>query len=390
MKIVVAPQALKGSLDAPDVGVVIAAALAEALPAAQVIITPVADGGEGTTRALIDATNGRLLTAQVSGPLGAPTQATWGILGAGEAPATAGPVAVIEMAAAAGLPLVPPNQRDPSRATTRGVGELLLAALDAGCRQIILGLGGSATNDGGAGMAQALGARLLDASGYDLPPGGAALAHLDRIDPSGLDARLAQTSIRVACDVTNPLCGPLGASAVYGPQKGADAAMVATLDAALAHYAAIIQRDLRRDVANVAGAGASGGLGAGLLAFTSATLTAGAPLVLEAIHFAEIVAGAALVIVAEGRLDEQTAYGKITAAVAQMAQAAGARVVALAGSVTLDDAALAALGIDAALPLASGPLSLAESMAQARPLLAQATRRALRLMRVGASLPPLA
>jgi glycerate kinase len=389
MKIVVAPQALKGSLDAPDVGVVIAAALAEALPAAQVIITPVADGGEGTTRALIAATNGRLLTAQVSGPLGAPTQATWGILGVGEAP-TAGPVAVIEMAAAAGLPLVPPNQRDPSRATTRGVGELLLAALDAGCRQIILGLGGSATNDGGAGMAQALGARLLDASGYDLPPGGAALAHLDRIDPSGLDARLAQTSIRVACDVTNPLCGPLGASAVYGPQKGADAAMVATLDAALAHYAAIIQRDLRRDVANVAGAGASGGLGAGLLAFTSATLTAGAPLVLEAIHFAEIVAGAALVIVAEGRLDEQTAYGKITAAVAQMSQAAGARVVALAGSVTLDDAALAALGIDAALPLASGPLSLAESMAQARPLLAQATRRALRLMRVGASLPPLA
>lgn len=389
MKIVVAPQALKGSLDAPDVGAVIAAALGEALPAAQVIVTPVADGGEGTTRALIDATHGRLGATQVSGPFGAPTQATWGILGAGEAP-FAGPVAVIEMAAAAGLPLVPLDQRDPSRATTRGVGELLLAALDAGCRQIILGLGGSATNDGGAGMAQALGARLLDAAGHDLPPGGAALARLDRIDSTGLDARLAQTSIRVACDVTNPLCGPLGASVVYGPQKGADAAMVAMLDAALAHYAALIQRDLGRDVADVPGAGASGGLGAGLLAFTSAELTPGAPLVLEAIHFAAIVAGAALVIVAEGRLDEQTAYGKITAAVARMAQAAGARVVALAGSVALDDAALATLGIDAALPLASGPLSLDESMAQARPLLAQATRRAVRLMRVGASLPPLA
>lgn len=387
-KIVVAPQALKGSLDAPAAGAVIAEALAEALPAARVIVTPVADGGEGTTRALVEATGGRLLSAPVTGPLGAPVQASWGILGGQTEPA--GPVAVIEMAAAAGLPLVPPHQRDPARATTRGVGELLLVALDAGCRQIILGLGGSATNDGGAGMAQALGARLLDAAGHDLPPGGAALARLDRIDSTGLDARLAQTSIRVACDVTNPLCGPLGASVVYGPQKGADAAMVAMLDAALAHYAALIQRDLGRDVADVPGAGASGGLGAGLLAFTSAELTPGAPLVLEAIHFAAIVAGAALVIVAEGRLDEQTAYGKITAAVARMAQAAGARVVALAGSVALDDAALATLGIDAALPLASGPLSLDESMAQARPLLAQATRRAVRLMRVGASLPPLA
>lgn len=390
MKIVVAPQALKGSLDAPDVGAIIAAALAEELPAAQIIVTPVADGGEGTTRALIAATSGRLLSTQVSGPLGAPTQATWGLLGAVEPPprgaAVAAPVAVIEMAAAAGLPLVPPDQRDPARTTTRGVGELLLAALDAGCRQIILGLGGSATNDGGAGMAQALGARLLDAAGHDLPPGGGALARLDRIDPTGLDARLAQTNIRVACDVTNPLCGPLGASAVYGPQKGADAAMVARLDAALAHFAAIIQRDLGRDVASVPGAGAAGGLGAGLLAFTPADLTPGAPLVLEAIHFAQLVAGAALVIVAEGRLDEQTAYGKVMAAVAQMAQAAGARVVALAGEVALDHAALAALGIDAALPLASGPLSLDASMAQARPLLARATRRALRLMRVGASL----
>ncbi|HEX2348960.1 MAG TPA: glycerate kinase [Ktedonobacterales bacterium] len=391
MQIVVAPQALKGSLDAPDVGVIIAAALAEALPAAQIIVTPVADGGEGTTRALIAATSGRLLTTQVSGPLGTPTQAMWGLLGAIEPPPSGGamsaPVAVIEMAAAAGLPLVPSDQRDPSRTTTRGVGELLLAALDAGCRQIILGLGGSATNDGGAGMAQALGARLLDAAGHDLPPGGAALAQLDRIDPTGLDPRLAQTSIRVACDVTNPLCGPLGASAVYGPQKGADAAMVARLDAALAHFAAIIQRDLGRDVATVPGVGAAGGLGAGLLAFTPAELTPGAPLVLEAIHFAQIVAGAALVIVAEGRLDEQTAYGKVTAAVAQMAQAAGARVVALAGSVALDDAALTALGIDAALPLASGPLSLEDSMTQARSLLARATRRALALMRVGASLP---
>ncbi|HEY7975024.1 MAG TPA: glycerate kinase, partial [Ktedonobacterales bacterium] len=236
MKIVVAPQALKGSLDAPEVGAIIAATLADALPDARIIVVPVADGGEGTTAALVSATGGQLRSAQVSGPLGAPTLATWGLLGDAEAESS-GPVAVIEMAAAAGLPLIPADQRDPMRATTRGVGELLLHALDAGCRSVIVGLGDSATNDGGAGMAQALGARLLDADGRELPPGGAALTRLAHIDTTRLDARLAETHIRVACDVTNPLTGPHGASTVYGPQKGADAAMVAALDAALAHYA---------------------------------------------------------------------------------------------------------------------------------------------------------
>ena len=399
MKIVVAPQALKGSLTAPEAGAIIAATLAQALPAARVVVVPVADGGEGTTQALVSATSGRLLSAQVTGPLGAPTQATWGLLGAAsaapdapDAPATpsappATSVAVIEMAAAAGLPLISADERDPLRATTYGVGELLLHALDAGCREVILGLGGSATNDGGAGMAQALGARLLDADGHDLPPGGAALARLAQIDISRLDPRLAQTRIRAACDVTNPLCGPRGASAVYGPQKGADAAQVAALDAALAHYAAIIQRDLGRAVAEVPGAGAAGGLGAGLLAFTQAELTPGAPLVLETLRFAATVSDAALVIVAEGRLDEQTGYGKVIGAVAQLAHAAGARVLALVGAVALDDAALARLGVDAALPLAPGPLALEASMAQARALLAEATLRALRLMRLGAALP---
>jgi glycerate kinase len=294
---------------------------------------------------------------------------------------------VIEMAAAAGLPLIPASQRDPLRATTRGVGELLLRALDVGCRSIILGLGGSATNDGGAGMTQALGARLLDADGRDLPPGGAALAHLAQIDIGQLDPRLAATRIRVACDVTNPLCGPRGASAVYGPQKGADAAMVATLDAALAHYATIIQRDLGRDVAEIPGAGAAGGLGAGLLAFTQAELTPGAPLVLATLRFDEALRDAALVIVAEGRLDEQTSYGKIIGVIAKAARAAGAPVLALAGAIALDDDALTRLGVDAALPLAPGPLTLDESIAGTRELLAEATLRALRLMRLGGSLP---
>jgi glycerate kinase len=293
---------------------------------------------------------------------------------------------VIEMATAAGLALIHPNYRDPLRATTRGVGELLIHTLDAGCREIILGIGGSATNDGGAGMAQALGARLLDAKGCDLAPGGAALAQLAHIETQEMDSRLAETQILVASDVTNTLCGPQGASAVYGPQKGADAAMVAQLDSALAHYAAVIQRDLGLDVAMSPGAGAAGGLGAGLLAFTPATLTPGAALVLETVRFDEIAEGAQLVIVAEGRLDEQTAYGKIVAAVAQAAQRAHARTLALAGSISLDDAALAQLGIDAALPLAAGPLSEAESMARAPALLADATVRALRLMRLGAAI----
>lgn len=397
MKIVVAPQALKGSLDAPAVGAVIATTLLSALPDAEVVVTPVADGGEGTTRALVSATSGQMLSARVTGPLGEQTEAAWGLLGSQrgraqpdetrDSPADGAPVAVIEMAAAAGLPLIPDSQRNPLRATTRGVGELLLQALDMGCRSIILGLGGSATNDGGAGMAQALGARLLDASGDDLPPGGAALAQLARIDISHLDPRLATTRIRAACDVTNPLCGPRGASAVYGPQKGADAAMVATLDAALAQYAAIIQRDLGLDVASVPGAGAAGGLGAGLLAFTRAELTLGAPLVLETLAFDQTIKGAALIIVAEGRLDEQTAYGKIIGAIAQAARAAGAHVLALAGGIALDDAALTRLGVDAALPLAPGPLSLEESMARTSELLEQATLRAVRLMRLGGALP---
>jgi glycerate kinase len=291
--------------------------------------------------------------------------------------------AVIEMAAAAGLPLVPPEWRDPRITTTFGVGQLMRAALDAGCARILIGIGGSATNDGGAGMAQALGARLLDADGNDLPHGGAALARLARIDTSSLDARLAQTSVRVACDVTNPLAGPEGASAVYGPQKGATPEMVAELDAALAHYAEVVQRDLGADVASVPGAGAAGGLGAGLLAFAQAELVPGAQLVFEALRFDERIRGADLIFTAEGRLDAQTAYGKAVGAVAAAGQRQGVPVVALAGAVAMDDAALRRLGLAAALPLARGPLTLEESMAHAAYLTRDATLRALRLILLG-------
>jgi glycerate kinase len=257
------------------------------------------------------------------------------------------------------------------------------AALDAGGQRLLIGIGGSATNDGGAGMAQALGARLLDDQGNALPAGGAALAHLARIDTSGLDPRLKDAAVQVASDVTNPLCGPEGASAVYGLQKGATPEMVAELDAALAHYGELLKRDLGADVANVPGAGAAGGLGAGLLAFAHAQLVPGAQLVLETLDFAHILDGAALVFTAEGQLDSQTAYGKAVGAVATAARKAGARVVALAGSVTADDAALQTLGIDAALSIVSGPMTLEESMEHTSQLLADTAARATRLVALG-------
>ncbi|HEX6796135.1 MAG TPA: glycerate kinase [Ktedonobacterales bacterium] len=447
LRIVIAPQALKGSLDAPEVGAAIAAGVRAVLPDARIEIVPVADGGEGTVRALVAATGGELRRITVTGPLGEPVEAEWGLLGGGgdygerrgrggdaedserkkdgereareastkhakEAerataenaenaevagigagaysirPTGSGAnrvelTAVIEMAAASGLPLVPPERRNPLLATTRGTGELMRAALDAGARRLLIGIGGSATNDGGAGMAQALGARLLDAAGNELPPGGAALADLARIDLSGLDARLAQTQVRVACDVSNLLTGPTGASAVYGPQKGATPTMVAQLDAALAHYAEVLRRDLGADVAEIPGSGAAGGLGAGLLAFAHAELVPGAALVLDALHFGERVAGADLVITAEGRLDEQTAYGKAPAAVARAAKVAGAAVIVLAGSVAMPDEALAALGFDAAVPLPNGPMTLEESMVRAPELVRAAAARALRLVVIG-------
>ncbi|WP_069805084.1 glycerate kinase [Thermogemmatispora onikobensis] len=382
MRIVIAPQALKGSLTAPEAARAIAGGFQKVLPTAELDLVPIADGGEGTVEALVSATGGQLLHAQVTGPLGEPVEATFGLLGDGQ-------TAVIEMAACAGLPLVPPERRDPRLTTTYGVGELIRAALDSGCRHLIIGIGGSATNDGGAGMAQALGVRLLDAEGKDLPYGGAALAGLARIVPDGIDPRLQECRIEVACDVTNPLCGPQGASAVYGPQKGASPEMVAQLDAALAHYAGIIQRDLGRDVRNLPGAGAAGGLGASLLAFLQATLRPGADLVLEAVGLAKRLQGASLLVTAEGQIDRQTAYGKSVGAVASLAQRCGVPVLALAGSLGEEYQVVYALGVEAVMTLLAAPLSLNEAMTQAASLLADASERAARLLLLGRRLPPL-
>jgi glycerate kinase len=391
VKIVVAPQALKGSLDAPEVGEAIARGIRAVAPETVLDVVPVADGGEGTVAALVAATQGSLLTTPVTGPLGAHVEAAFGLLGPDALfPATQlgtqsarGHTAVIEMASASGLPLVPSAQRDPRITTTRGTGELILAALDAGATDLLLGIGGSATNDAGAGMLQALGVQLLDRSGMDLPPGGAALSRLDRIAIAELDARLRDTAVVVACDVNNPLCGPNGASAVYGPQKGASPEMVAELDAALAHFADIVARDLGVDVRDVPGAGAAGGLGAALVGFLSAELVPGADTVLHAVGFARRLEHASLVFTAEGRLDGQTASGKAPSAVAALAQAHDIPVVVLCGGTAPGYERLYDHGLSAVVPIPDGPVTLEESMARAPELLARAAERAMRLVLVG-------
>jgi len=375
MKIVVAPNAFKGSLSALEAAEAISEGIRVAASDADLVLVPIADGGDGTVDALVAATKGKPRARRVRGPLGDPVDAEYGMIDGGS-------TAVIEMAKAAGLALVPPEKRDPRVTTTYGVGELLQHAYDGGARHFIVGIGGSATNDGGAGMAQALGYHLLDENGQELPPGGLGLRRLARIHVGGVHASWKEAQVEVASDVTNPLTGPRGASAVYGPQKGATPEMVAELDAALHHFAEIIRRDLGVDVEQLPGAGAAGGLGAGLVAFTGARLRPGAEMVMEALHLDERLAGAQLVITGEGRLDSQTArFGKGPAAVAHHARNAGIPVVAIGGSVS-DETELRLLfdGLEATVV---EPCALEQAIAQARPLLVRAATRVMLLVLTG-------
>jgi glycerate kinase len=376
MNIVVAPQALKGSLTAAEAGQAITIGIQAVYPQAEIQVIPIADGGEGTVQALVTATGGEIIPQTVMGPLDQTVQAFYGMLGDGK-------TAVIEMAACAGLPLLKPEQRDPRITTTYGIGELICAALDRGSRSFIIGIGGSATNDGGAGMAQALGATLHTAEGKPIARGGAALSTLESISIEHMDPRLQECTFDVACDVTNPLCGPEGATAIYGPQKGATPEIVEQLDAALSHYAAILQRDLHCSVAQQPGAGAAGGLGAGLMAFLHATLRSGAQILIEALHLETPIRQADLVITAEGQIDEQTMYGKSVGAIAHLAKQHLVPVIALAGGLSSNYHAVYDLGIDAINVLPSGPMSLETAMGQAASLMAEATERAMRLVRVG-------
>ncbi len=288
--------------------------------------------------------------------------------------------AVVEMAAASGITLIPAERLNPLVTTTYGTGELIRAALHAGCRKLIIGIGGSATNDGGAGMAQALGVRLLDERGKELPWGGAALAKLNRIDISGLDSRLAECEVITACDVTNPLCGEQGASRIYGPQKGATEEMCQQLDEALANYAKVIKRDLGINVMEIPGAGAAGGLGAGLIAFLGTKLVSGIEIVSEVVRLTDYLKEASLVFTGEGKLDPSTLFGKAVAGVAAKAKALHIPVIVIAGEVAGDSNKLYQNGIDVALSIAPGPISLSESMTNAGKLIADAAERALRLI----------
>ncbi|WP_279571382.1 glycerate kinase [Streptomyces sp. 8K308] len=384
-RFVVAPSGMKESLSAAEAAEAIAEGLLRAVPDAVVDLLPLVDGGEGTARALAAAGGGRLVPRLATGPVGDPVDTHFALLP--DAPGAPG-TAVVEMAAVAGLALVPAGRRDPTATTTRGVGELVRAALDTGARQVLVGCGDSGTSDGGAGALQALGARLLDARGRELPPGGGALRRLARIDPTGLDRRLATTEITVAVNPHNVLCGPRGVARVFGPQKGATPAQTEELSAALDHWATVLERDLGPldvDLRTGPGTGASGGLGAGLAAL-GARLLPRFRVFLDHLDLDARIAGADLVVTAEGALDGQTPFGKIPGEVARRARAHGVPVLALAGTIGEGAREVHLTGVDAYSGILPAPVGLPEALARGGEFLADAAERALRMVLIGSRL----
>ncbi|MGY3025639.1 glycerate kinase [Pseudomonas lurida] len=374
MKIIIAPDSFKDSLSAEGVAQAIASGLAQVWPDAQLIQCPMADGGEGTVDSVLAACNGQLRHQNVRGPLGAAVEAHWGWLADSR-------TALIEMAEASGLQLVPPGQRDACKTSTYGTGELIRAALDAGAERIILAIGGSATNDGGAGAMQALGVQLFDAEGQALPPGGLALSRVATIDLGQLDPRLAQVRFDIAADVNNPLCGPHGASAIFGPQKGANPEQVQELDAALGHFADHCASVLPKDVRDEPGSGAAGGLGFAAKAFLGAQFRAGVEVVAELVGLDEAVRGADLVITGEGRFDAQTLRGKTPFGVARIAQRHNVPVIVIAGTLGDGYEQMYAHGVAAAFALPSGPMSLEQACSEAPRLLSERAADIARLWR---------
>jgi len=377
MKIIIAPDSFKDSLSAAGVAQAIVEGLAQVWPDAQMIQCPMADGGEGTVDAVLAACHGELRRQTVHGPLGAPVQARWGWLADSH-------TAIIEMAEASGLQLLPPDQRDACRTTTFGTGELIRAALETGARRIILAIGGSATNDGGAGAMQALGVQMFDADDQPLPPGGLALAQLARISLDSLDPRVAEVRFEIAADVNNPLCGPHGASAIFGPQKAASPQQVQQLDAALGHFADHCARVLPTDVRDEPGSGAAGGLGFAAKAFLGAQFRAGVEVVADLVGLDAAVRGADLVITGEGRFDAQTLRGKTPFGVARIARQHGVPVIVIAGTLGEGYEQMYSHGVDAAFALPSGPISLEQACSEAPRLLRERAADIARVWRVAA------
>ncbi len=379
MKIVIAPDSYKESLSALDVAKAIESGFREIFPDAEYVKLPVADGGEGTVEAMVAATGGRVVKVNVTGPLGDPLEAFFGLSGDET-------VAFIEMAAASGLESVPGGKRNPLKTTSFGTGELILAALDCGVKHCIIGIGGSATNDGGAGMVQALGATLLTKEGEQIGYGGGELAKLDSIDISGLDPRIKNCRFEVACDVTNPLTGKHGASAVFGPQKGATPEMVGQLDGYLRHYADVIRRDLNIDVDNIPGGGAAGGMGAALHAFCKADLRQGIEIVTEALGLDALVKDATLVITGEGRIDSQSINGKVPIGVARVAKRYNKPVIGIGGSLTKDVEVVFDHGLDAVFSVLYSICTLEEALENATDNLRKTARNIAATIRLAQNL----
>lgn len=373
MNIIIAPDSFKGSLSSKEAADAMEKGIKRVCKNISTTKIPLADGGEGTVEALVSALEGRMVERVVTGPLGNEVKACFGILKDGK-------TAVIEMAQASGLPLVPPEQRNPLITTTYGTGELIKKALDEGCKRVLIGIGGSATNDGGAGMAQALGVKLLDDKGKEIGLGGGELIRLSKIDRSGIDKRLKNVSVEVMCDVTNPLIGPTGASYVYGPQKGADANMVRVLEANLTHFARVIKRDLYKDIANIPGAGAAGGLGGGLVAFLNAQLKKGIDIILEVVNFEKHLNYADIVLTGEGQIDKQTLCGKTLYGVCELARKQGVPVIAITGSIEEDGYELFDSGLAGIESIVDRPMTLVEAMERADELIEKAAERVMRFL----------
>ena len=375
MKVVVAIDSLKGSLSSIEAGMAIRDGVLAAKSDAEVIVKPLADGGEGTTDALIEGMNGKRIDLTVTGPMGTPVNAYYGYLADSH-------TAVMEMASAAGITLVPAAEKNPLLATSFGVGEVMNDALQKGCRNFIIGIGGSATNDGGIGMLKALGVRFLDENGEDAGEGGQALAKVTQIDVSGLNPLLKECQIQVACDVNNPLCGENGSTYVYGPQKGVTEDMKKPLDEDMAHFAMVTSETLGNDYHDTPGAGAAGGLGFAFLSYIGATLTPGIELILDAVKLEQELPNADIVVTGEGCLDFQTAMGKAPVGVARLAKKYHAKVIAFAGSVTKEASACNKEGIDAFFPILRSVCTLDEAMdpANARANLTATVEQVFRLL----------